>query len=119
MADDAAETMTRRLRADLKTAMQARRTDEVRVIRALIGAIDNAQAVPTGPGHQPYVERAFGDASGEVPRLRLSAGDVQAVFVREVEERRIAADEMARLAQQDRAEMLRAEAAVVARYLGG
>ena len=51
-------------RADLKNAMQAKASDEVRVLRTLIAALDNAEAVPGGDG--PYVARAFGAFSSAV-----------------------------------------------------
>jgi uncharacterized protein YqeY len=38
-----------RLRADLKAAMQARATDDVRLLRTLIAALDNAEAVAEPP----------------------------------------------------------------------
>ncbi len=39
---DLSLAFTNRLRADLKAAMQARARDEATVLRALIGAVDNA-----------------------------------------------------------------------------
>jgi len=119
MAEDAAEAMSDRLRADLKTAMRERRQDEVRVLRSLIGAIDNAQAVPVAPGHQPYVAQAFGEGAAEVPRLVLSGADVARVLAEEVSSRENAAEDMARLGQVERAALLREEAGIVRRYLEG
>lgn len=117
MAGDAAEAMSDQLRADLKMAMRERRQDEVRVLRSLIGAIDNAQAVPVAPGHQPYVAQAFGDGAAEVPRLVLSDADVARLLTEEASSREEAAEDMARLRQAERAALLRQEAAVVRRYL--
>ena len=64
-----ATALKERLRADLKAAMQARASDEIRLLRTLIAALDNAEAVPGTPGG--YVHRAFGDAGAEVARLEL------------------------------------------------
>lgn len=41
-----ATALKQRLREDLKSAMQAKAADEMRVLRALIAALDNAEAVP-------------------------------------------------------------------------
>ena len=48
---DAAESLKARLRADLKLAMRARAKLDVGVLRALIAALDNAQAVQIGKTH--------------------------------------------------------------------
>jgi uncharacterized protein len=53
-----------RLRADLKTAMQARAVEEIRV---LLAALHNAEAVPT----QGYRPRALDGRSGDVARRSL------------------------------------------------
>ncbi len=117
--EDFAEALKARLRRDLKAAMQARASAEIRVLRALIAALDNAQAVPVAPGHQRYVEHAFGDPAAEIPRLRLDAAPVLALLGREARERLDAADQFTSLGRADRASELQAEAAVVARYLAG
>ena len=116
MSADAALAMTERLRADLKTAMRARANDETRVVRALLGAIDNGQAVPLDPSRKPADSGIFGDSANEVPRRILTPDDMAALLAREIEERETAAAEMERLGQSDRAAMLRAEAAIVQRY---
>jgi uncharacterized protein YqeY len=114
--EDAAELLKLRLRLDLKAAMQARLAPEISVLRGLIAVIDNAQAVPAQHLHVRYVEREFGDPAAEVPRLRLTAEDVQALLEREIKDRADAADQLAQLGKHDRAAELRAEAAIVARY---
>jgi uncharacterized protein YqeY len=113
---DPVDSMTARLRGDLKAAMQGKRTVEVKVLRTLLGAIDNAQAVPVAEP-RGYVSRAFGDASDEVPRLALSAEDIQAIFAREAESCRAAAAAIAPFGQADRAAALEAEAAIIDLYL--
>ena len=109
--------MKLRLRADLKLAMQARRTPEVQLLRCILAAIDNAQAPSVGDLHDTYVERTFGNGSTEVPRLALSHAEVQSLLSREIVERRVAAEEMMRLGSSARAQALRLEAELLERYL--
>jgi uncharacterized protein YqeY len=118
MARDLSEAFTDRLRADLKRAMQARAREEAAVLRALIGAVDNAQSVPVDPAMKPSHVGTFGDRSNEVPRVRLSADDLRAILEKEIAERENAALEIERVGRQDRADMLRAETAIIARYRG-
>ena len=115
---NAAEAMKARLRADLKAAMRSRCASEAQVLRMLLGAIDNAEAVPLPHGERGYVVRAFGEAA-EKPRLLLTAADVLAVIRRHVETSRAAAAEMERVGQPDRADTIRAEAVIAERYLDG
>lgn len=112
-----AEHLQARIRADLKLAMVGRRTIEVRALRSLLGAIDDAQAVPAGDRHDKYVVRAFGDAGVEVPRLDLSAAVLKTLLQREQAERAQLAGQMSALGQDDRALALKEEAAIFARYL--
>jgi len=106
-----------RVRADLKAAMLERRKVEVRALRALLAAIDDAQAVPLGGDHDKYVVRSFGDVGVEVPRRTLSADALQALLRREQAERVTLAKEMANLGQDCVAAALKEEAAVFGRYL--
>lgn len=117
MADDAAGRMKARLRADLVVAMKARRADEARVIRALVAALDNAEAPPLPEGHKPADSTRFEDGSAEITRLALDAERVRAVIAADLGEREAAIVEMERLGQGERAETLRGEALVVRRYL--
>lgn len=112
-----AEYLQARIRADLKLAMVGRRTIEVRALRSLLGAIDDAQAVPVGDRHDKYVVRAFGDAGVEVLRLDLSADALEVLLRREQAERAQLAQEMSALGQDDRALALKEEAAILERYL--
>lgn len=114
--NDAAEHLKARLRTDLRAAMRERVTTEISVLRALIAAIDNAQAAPIGEAHQRYVELRFGDRSAETPRLCLSGADVDALLEREVREKLDAAEQFDRLGQGEHAAALRAHADIVARY---
>ena len=108
-----ATALKERLRADLKAALQARASDEVRVLRTLIAALDNAEAVP---GEYTALPRAFGDPSGEVARRELDAGAVESLLAGEIETRLAAASDYERHGRTTEAARLRNEAALVARY---
>ncbi len=118
MTEDPAAATRSRLRESLRAAMLARHTQEAQVLRSLLAAVDNAQAVPTGEAGGRYVPRAFGDGSAEVPRLVLSAEDLRRLFRREIEERRAAAEELRRHGRADRADALIAEADIIAHHSG-
>ena len=118
-ADDPAEAMKLRLREDLKSALRARDALETSVLRAIIAALDNAQAVPAHDKHVRYVVHEFGDRKAEVPRLRLDVLDVQLLLETEIRSRAEAADQFEQLGRIDRARKLREETKIVARYLIG
>jgi uncharacterized protein YqeY len=105
-----------RIRADLKAAMRARQDEETGLLRMLLAAIDDAEAVPVPEGCG-YVSRAFGDETGEVPRRVVTAELLHAILLRERAARHDAAKEMDRVGRPDRAEALRFHAEIVARYL--
>jgi uncharacterized protein YqeY len=107
-----AVALKERLRADLKAAMQARSSDDVRVLRSLIAAVDNAEAVP---GEHKNIQRAFGDPGSEVARRELDGEDLAALLEREIEERLAAAAGYG-ASRPDAATRLRAEAALIAGY---
>jgi uncharacterized protein len=109
-----AAALKERLRADLKAAMQARATDEVRLLRTLIAALDNAEAVAVV--QDKYVPRAFGDPAAEVPRLELEDDAVDRLLASEIETRLAAADDYERHAKYEEAARLREEAGVIERY---
>jgi hypothetical protein len=117
MSEDAGRDMKARLRADLRTAMKDRRTIEAKVIRALVAAIDNAEAPPTHAGQTALVHHHFRSGSAEVERLLLSRSHVRHVLLAEIHERERAAAELERLEKMDRAEALRAEALLAKRYI--
>jgi uncharacterized protein YqeY len=111
-----ATALKQRLRADLKSAMQARATDEVRLLRTLIAAVDNAEAVSGEAVPDKYVARTFGDPSGEVPRRELDGEAVDRVLATEIETRLAAAAGYAQHGRENEAARLRDEARLVARY---
>jgi len=73
-----------RMHRDLTEAMKARDRTRVSVLRSTLGAIANAEAVPSGD--RPNVPGR--DAITEVDRRELSEADVAAVLTREIEELR-------------------------------
>ncbi|MDQ8730889.1 hypothetical protein [Bradyrhizobium sp. LHD-71] len=117
MSGDAAAEMKTRLRADLRVAMKHRRPLEAKVIRALVAAIDNAEAPPIHTAQTTWTPHDFDSRAAEVERLLLSWSDVRNVILADIQERERAAAELERLNEMDRAEALRAEALVAARYL--
>jgi len=112
-----AKQLQGRVRADLKLAMVQRRTIEVRALRTLLAAIDDAQAVPASPEQDKYVVRSFGDPGVEVPRLDVSSDALQTLLQREQKERVDLAEAMAARGQSELSAALNEEAAVFARYL--
>ena len=106
-----------RLRADIKRAMQTGAKEEARLLRALAGAIDNAEAVPLAAPDRYVGPSAFGDAGNEVPRLVLGEEDVAAIFARERDERLAAAQTFEDVGQAEAAARMRAEAGTIGRYL--
>lgn len=113
----AADTLKARIRSDLTSAMKARDSAQASLLRVLLAALDNAEAVPIGTAHERYQERAFGDPSAEVPRLVLSVEDVTALVAREQAEREAAAADFERLGRPNDAARLQQEAGWIARYL--
>ena len=110
-----AAALKERLRADLKTAMQARANGELRVLRTLIAGLDNAEAVAVEGKPDPF--RKLGDPSGEVARRELDGAAVEELLVAEIEARRTAAGEYRRGGREAEADALLAEIALVERYL--
>ena len=111
-----AEVLKARIRADLTSAMKARDSAQASLLRVLLAALDNAEAVPIGSAHERYQERAFGDPSAEVPRLVLTMEDVKALVTKEQAEREAAAADFERLDRPDDAARLSQEALWVGRY---
>lgn len=114
---DAGREMKSRLRADLREAMKDGRASEAALIRALLAAIDNAEAPPLQDDRKATDQHRFHDGSAEIARLNLSADAVRAILAAEAQEREAAATEMMRLNRPDRAEALQAEVLLVRRYI--
>jgi len=127
-----ASTLLALLRADLLLAR--RRRDEVAVaaLRSALGALDNAGAVPEPlrvpdappPGDAPHATPHFagsiaGPWAAEAPRRVLDAEAELGVLRREIAERLVAARVIEAGGDAAQPARLRAEAAVLERYLGG
>ena len=111
-----ASALKKRLRADLKTTMRERKAGEVAVIRTLIAAIDNAEAVPID-GLEERLRRR--EDVGEVARRDLDAAALDEVLAREMETRLSAAEDYTKHGREDDAARLHDEAALIARYRTG
>lgn len=77
------ETMKQRLRHDLVLAMKARETEGVAVLRGLVAALDNAEAVPLPASQIGFSQAVFGDRSVETERRLLSVEDIDAILTKE------------------------------------
>jgi uncharacterized protein len=105
--------LERRMRRDLMDAMKARDTATVGLLRTMLGAIGNAEAVEIG-GHDaaPVVGR-----HADVPRRHLTDDDRRELVRSEIESMRQAAEEMRSVDRSDRACSLEDGARILARYL--
>ena len=102
----------KRLRTDLRAAMSDGDTQSVSLIRTLIAAIDNAEAIELDASHPTEVS-----GSAEAPRRTLTSAEIAAVIQSEADELRSAADLCQRFGQGDDAELLRLQARFVDRYV--
>jgi uncharacterized protein YqeY len=100
------------MQADLKTAMAARDRTAMAVLRTTLGALSNAEAV-SATGSRP----AVGTFANEVDRKELDDADVRAIVERERAELQASAEEYDAVEQHDEAAGLRAQVAVLDRYL--
>lgn len=111
-----ATELKQRMRAHLKAAMQARASDEVRLLRTLIAALDNAEAVD-GEGVQDHFNpRTLGDPRGEVARREIDAAELETILAEEAATRLAAAEDYDRHGRHEDAERLRCEVALIDRY---
>ncbi|WP_327238412.1 hypothetical protein OG349_02265 [Streptomyces sp. NBC_01317] len=102
--------------------MRARDKAAVSALRATLGALDNAEAVPVDEAHLRGValeESPSGAGATEAARQELSERGVVEIVRAEVAERLEAATQLTAPAHADRAARLRAEAAVLLRFLDG
>lgn len=103
------------MKADLIQAMKARQSATVATLRALLAAIDNAEAVPI-EASALLVEPVLGQQH-EVPRKLLSADDIRQIIEKEAEERRAASVKYAKLGLAAEAERLQTAATLMETYL--
>jgi uncharacterized protein YqeY len=113
-----------RLRLLLGEALRARDRTAASALRAALGALGNAEAVPVpvAPAQtssSPYVAGASaGSASSEVERRLLSEAAAAAIVRGEIEEREAAAVSYERAGHLDRAAQLRREAGILSSAIG-
>lgn len=117
MTTDESQSFLALLKADLRTAMRARKSAEITILRELIAAIDNAQAVPVGDRHNTSVLHAFGDAAVEVPRRALSKDELHQLVETEIHSRNDAAEAYRVHGREDKARDLSHGAEILSRYL--
>ena len=72
------------MKVDLRQAMKARDTERVTTLRSVLGAIDNAEAVPV-TAISASVEPVVGK-SNDVPRKLLSTEDIRQIVTHEIAE---------------------------------
>ncbi|NUR58587.1 MAG: GatB/YqeY domain-containing protein [Catenulispora sp.] len=113
------EPLRDRLRAALTVALKNRDRTQASTIRAVLSAIDNAEAVEAGAGVRAGAVEAspVGAGAAEVARRELSEADVVEIVRREIEEQRRAAAVFEKSGRGDRAGELRAAAEMVSRFL--
>ncbi|WP_190197685.1 hypothetical protein [Streptomyces djakartensis] len=102
--------------------MRARDKAAVSALRGTLAALDNAEAVPVDEAvHRAAALEASPAGAGatEAVRRELSECDVVQIVRAEAAERLAAAAELSAPAHADRAGRLRAEAAVLLRFLDG
>jgi uncharacterized protein YqeY len=118
MHDDVDPPLRARLQADLSAALKARDRSRTSVLRTLLAALANAEAVPVDQTATGSIAASSpGALSTEVARRELSPADEAGVLRREHRELVDAAAELVDAGRADAAEPLQAQAAIVAEYL--
>ena len=110
------------MRAALPAAMKAGDRVAVAALRSTLGAIDNAEAVPspsTMDGGLAIEQSPVGVGAAEVSRRVLTEADVAGIVREAMAEREEAARGYERAGHPERAERLRAEAAALSTYVSG
>ena len=122
MSTQPAETWRTVLRASLLAARKKRDSTRATALRSVLSAIDNAETPDTVVVHARASGVVAGAVAGpgatEVARRELSEEQIRDLVRSEIDERRIAADQFTAGGQGERADMLRAEVAVLAGLLG-
>lgn len=108
------------LRSELRQAMRDRDRDTVRVLRSVLGAIDNAESEGVAAPRAGAIESsAIGVGAAEASRRELTDADVRAVIDAELAERSETAADLERAGHDAAAEPVRAEVATIRRVLDG
>jgi uncharacterized protein YqeY len=112
--------LRQRLREALTPAMKARDRAAVAALRSALSALENAEAIKPDSGTEGSLaieQLPIGAGATEADRRVLTPAEVTAIVRDEIAERETAADEYDRMGQLERAEGLRAEAAVLQAHL--
>lgn len=109
------------LRADLLTAMKARRSEVVSALRTALAAVDNAEAVavPNAPmesASEHVAGAGIGVGSTETERRTLSIDEVRSLLRVQVQERVTEAELYDSYGRSEAAERLRREADAMRKY---
>ncbi|PWJ25197.1 hypothetical protein ATK17_1311 [Branchiibius hedensis] len=97
-----------RLRAQLRTAMNARDRDLVAALRSTLSAIDNASSEGVEAPRAGAIEAsAAGAGAAEAPRRELTEEDIEALVRSEIAEREAAAVALETAGQTERAGVMR------------
>lgn len=108
------------MRQALPEAMRARDKAAVSALRSTLAALDNAEAVPVGEAGtrgSALEQSPVGAGATEMVRRELSECGVVDIVRAEVAERLEAAEQLTAPVHADRVARLRAEAAVLLRFL--
>jgi uncharacterized protein YqeY len=102
------------LKAAVIQAMKQRDRGALAAYRTALGAIDNAESVPSGTSHQASAMElsAVGAGRTDVPRRLLTEQDMIDIVLQEANERRAAAESLGGT-QPDAAQRLRHEASLL------
>lgn len=111
----------RMMKADLLVAMKTQQPDKVSVLRTLIAAIDNAEAVPLSVSaeQQAVGYNAVGYNNGrtnDVPRKLLSAEDIQFILQKELDNRKANLRTYLRLGKEAEALRMQKEVELIEHY---
>ncbi len=117
VTEDAGEAMKARLRSDLRAAMKRGDKRETALLRQLVAAFDNAEAVPLRQERASIDRHAFIDGSAEQARRVLAPGDVYALLKGEMDAHIAAAAEFMRLGAEARSVALETEVEILRRYV--
>lgn len=111
-----------RVRRDLRSALKLRQPERVSALRAILAAIDNAEAVdvatsyPSGTGGV-IAHSCPGVGSTEAPRRRLTMADVVQIVSDLVRDDETHAQRYGSMRRTEAADALRRKAAIMRSYL--
>lgn len=116
------EQLTARLQQSIKASMVARDRERTALLRALLGAVQNAEALPAAGGppasetiaSETIAGAVVGLGAGEASRRVLSSADLDGVLAEELAERIAAAEQYRSLGRDEDAARMDRDAAVIA-----